>query len=200
MIHIVRNFIADQDLDAMTEYIESIKFNTKEDHVPLHSDLFSYSSTEFDIHTRGEMPDHILAIFSRYSKGLFDLVTSIEPEEYHPPMFSKHYLARYSKGSHSSIHWDNSKPEKTYKSYIFWTGGHTGGTLLFPNLAQEVAVYPGDLVYFIENEENSHGLTRIDDGSLVLSEAWMGIKGQLFMPSKVAYEDLDWEDWEIKGF
>ena len=200
MIHIVRNFISGQDLEAVKEYIDSIKFNTKEDHVPLHSDLFSYSSTEFDIHTRGEMPDHILKIFSKYSKGFFDLVTAIEPDDYHPAMFSKHYLARYPKGSHSAIHWDTSKPAKTYKSYIFWTDDYSGGNLLFPNLSQEVVMSSGDLVYFIENEENSHGIGQIQDGNLVLSEAWMGIKGQLFMPSKVAYEDLDWEDWEIKGF
>lgn len=200
MIHIVRNFIKDEDLQSVSKYIDSIKFNTKDDHVPLHSDLFSFSSTEFDIHTRGEMPDHILAIFSKYSKGLYDLVSAIEPEDYHPPMFSKHYLARYRAGSHSAVHWDNSKPAKTYKSYIFWTADHTGGNIIFPNLSEEVTLSPGDLVYFIENEENSHGITRIQDGNLVISEAWMGIKGQLFMPSKVSYEDLDWDDWEIKGF
>lgn len=200
MVHIVKSFINDNDVKIVSEYIDSIKFNTKDDHVPLHDDLFSHGSTEFDIHTRGEMPRHILDIFSKYSKGLFDLVSQIEPEDYHPPMFSKHYLARYKAGSHSAIHWDNSKPEKTYKSYICWTKDYTGGKLVFPNLSQEVVMSPGDLIYFMENEENSHGITKVDSGNLVLSEAWMGIKGQLFMPSKTAYEDINWEDWEIKGF
>ena len=200
MIHMVKNFINDQDLAVVSEYLDSVAFNTKDDHVPLHDDLFSNGSTEFDIHTRGEMPNHILEIFSKYSKGLFDLVSEIEPEDYHPPMFSKHYFARYRAGSHSEVHWDSGKPEKTYKSYICWNTDYSGGSLLFPGLSKEVKMSPGDLFYFIENEENSHGISLVESGNLVISEAWMGIKGQLFMPSKVAYDDLDWEDWEIRGF
>lgn len=200
MIHVLRNFISGNDLTAMLEYIESIKFNTKDDHVALHEDLFKSESTEFDIHTRGEMPKEILDIFSKYSKGFYTLVNTLESEDYHPPMFSKHYIARYKAGSHSSVHWDSSKPAKTYKSYIFWNTTEGGGNLIFPNLSQEIILSPGDLVYFIENEQNSHGVTKVVDGNLVLSEAWMGTKGQHFMPNKVAYEDVDWNDWEIRGF
>lgn len=200
MIHIVRDFINSKDLESMLMYIDEIKFNTKDDHIPLHNDLFAKNRVEFDIHTRGEMPKHILDIFSRYSKGFYTLVNTLESEDYHPPMFSKHYIARYKAGSHSAIHWDDSKPDKTYKSYIYWSTPENGGNLIFPNLKQEIVMSPGDLVYFIENEENSHGITPIISGNLVLSEAWMGIKGQHFMPNKTAYEDVDWEDWEIKGF
>lgn len=200
MIHIVRNFISGNDLETVLNYIESIRFNTKDDHVPLHDDLFRQASSEFDIHTRGEMPDNILNVFSKYSKGLYSMVNTLEPEDYHPPMFSKHYIARYKPGSHSAIHWDSSKPEKTYKSFVYWITPDKGGNLIFPNINQEVILSPGDLVYFVENEENSHGITTISDGNLVLSEAWMGQKGQHFMPNKVAYEDVQWDDWEIRGF
>lgn len=200
MIYVERDFISQEDIDIMAEYINSIVFNTEDNHVPLHDDLFKASSAKFDIHTRGEMPDYILRIFSKYSKGLYDLVSSLEGEEYHPPMFSKHYIAKYNAGSHSPIHWDSSKPPKTYKSYIYWATATKGGNLIFPNRSQEVILSPGDLVYFIENEENSHGISEIIAGNLVLSEAWMGQKGQHFMPNKVAYEDVQWDDWEIKGF
>jgi hypothetical protein len=200
MIHIIKNFISDQDVEAVNKYVDLIKFNTKDDHVELHNDLFNNSSTEFDIHTRGEMPKEMLDIFSKYSKGFYDLVQESEEKEYHPPMFSKHYIARYKRGSHSPIHWDSSKPQNTYKSYIYWTPALSGGNLVFPNIGQEITFSPGDLVYFIENKENSHGITPIQDGNLVLSEAWMGLKGQHFMPNKISYEKTDWDNWEIKGF
>lgn len=200
MIHVYKGFISNDDLTQVNDYIRTLRFNTKDEHVPLHDDLFSNPSTMFDIHTRGEMPDHILQIFSKYSKGFYDLVSSIEPEEYHPPMFSKHYICRYPAGSHSGIHWDNSKPEKTYKSYIVWNAEYTGGELTFANAAEPVSYEPGDLIYFIENIENSHGISVVKTGELFLSEAWMGHVGQHFMPNKVSYEDVDWDDWEIKGF
>lgn len=200
MIHVSKNFISETDLDQVSSYIKTLKFNTKSDHVPLHDDLFSNPSTMFDIHTRGEMPDHILQIFSKYSKGFYDLVSAIEDGDYHPPMFSKHYICRYPTGSHSAMHWDDSKPERTYKSYIFWSNDHDGGNLIFSNYPQIKDLKPGDLVYFIENAENSHGISVVTSGELFLSEAWMGHIGQHFMPNKVAYEDVDWNDWEIKGF
>lgn len=200
MFYIIKNFISKQDLSIVLEYIESINFNTKDDHVPLHDDLFGKLSAQFDIHTRGEMPQYILDIFSKYSKGFYDAVQQQEESEYHPPMFSKHYIARYKPGSHSAVHWDPEKPEKTYKSYIFWTTTANGGNLIFPNLNKEIVPVPGDLIYFVENEENSHGITKIQEGNLLLSEAWMGHKGQHFMPNKVAYEDIEWNDWEIRGF
>lgn len=200
MIHISKGFVSAEDVITVNEYIKTLRFNTKDDHVPLHDDLFSNPTTMFDIHTRGEMPDHILEIFSKYSKGFYELVSAIEDEAYHPPMFSKHYICRYPTGSHSAIHWDNSKPDRTYKSYIFWNSEYSGGELTFPNSSDSVDISPGDLVYFIENYDNSHGISVIESGELFLSEAWMGHVGQHFMPNKVAYEDVDWEDWEIRGF
>lgn len=200
MFYIIKNCINKDDMAEMLEYISTIKFNTREDHVPLHDDLFEKNNAPFDVHTRGEMPMNILSIFSKYSKALYDSVTELEPDEYHPPMFSKHYIARYGIGAKVDVHWDNSKPEKTYKSYIFWNDNYSGGNLVFPNLKVPVDVAPGDLIYFIENEENSHGLLPVTDGNMFLSEAWMGHKGRLFMPSRDTYEQIDWNDWEIKGF
>ena len=65
---IFEKFILSEDLKIVQDYIQTIKFNTKEDHVPLHDGLFAEDATKFDIHTRGEMPDHILEIFSESTR------------------------------------------------------------------------------------------------------------------------------------
>jgi len=199
MIHIIKNFISKEDVSIIKEYIETIKFNTKEDHVPLHDNLFEVNGVVFDLHTRGEMPNHILSIFSKYSEGFYKAVQEIESINYHPPMFSKHYIARYRTGVSVGPHFDPDKPEGTYKSYIYWNDDFSGGALNFPELKETFTPQPGDLVFFIENEENRYEVTRVESGILYMSEAWMGKVGKAWMPN-VNYEETNWDDWEIKGF
>jgi hypothetical protein len=115
-------------------------------------------------------------------------------------MFSKHYIARYNEGVSSGPQFDTSKPPGTYKSYIYWNSDFDGGELYFPTLGYRFKPEPGDLVYFIDNEENKVAITKIVSGKLYLSEAWMGHKGKLFMPSSIPYEEIDWDNWEIRGF
>jgi hypothetical protein len=199
-MHIFEKFITQEDLKTVQDYIETIKFNTKDDHVPLHDNLFSNEGVQFDIHTRGEMPDHILAIFSKYSKGMYEGVLRYETKEYHPPMFSKHYIARYRPGSSSEPHYNKEKPEGTYGSYLVWKNPVSGGRITFPNKNLEFIATPGDLIIFKESEDEIRGITKIVDGDMFLSEAWMGRKGQLWMENRTSYEETEWEDWEIKGF
>jgi hypothetical protein len=199
MINVVKNFISEEDLKIVNEYIKTINFNTKDEHVPLHDDLFEKNKIVFDLHTRGEMPKHILDIFSKYSKGYYEKVQDKETAEYHPPMFSKHYIARYHSGSSVGPHFDPEKPEGTYKSYIYWNKDFDGGMLNFPNLNESLLPEPGDLIFFVENAENMYEVTTINSGTLYMSEAWMGRIGQAWMPN-VDYASTNWDDWEIKGF
>lgn len=199
-IHIAKNFISKDDVLIIQDYIKTIKFNTKEDHVPLHDNLYSKYNASFDIHTRGEMPKEILDIFSKYSKGLYDLVQLEEKEKYLPPMFSKHYIARYTSGKFVDPQLDGTKPDRTYRSLIFWNDDFDGGELTFSNLGYSIKPNPGDLIYFIECEENKVGIKEISNGDLYLSEAWMGHEGQLWMPNSIPYEEVEWDNWEIKGF
>lgn len=200
-MEIIGNFIEEKDLKLVQSYIQTINFHTKDDHVPLHDSLFNNPGTQFDIHTRGEMPDSVLEVFSKYSKGFYDYVTSRNSEEYHPAMFSKHYIARYRPGSQSEPHHsENEKPEGTYGSYIIWQNPKRGGEILFPNRGLRFNPSPGDLIVFEEKEIDSHGIAPIIEGYMFLSEAWMGRKGQLWMQNKTPYNEVPWDDWEIKGF
>jgi hypothetical protein len=198
---IVKGFIEKSDLDTVQEYIKTIKFHTREDHVPLHDNLFDNDGTKFDIHTRGEMPDNVLDVFSKYSRSYYNLVQSENEDQYHPPMFSKHYIARYRNGAFAEPHNnEKTKPEGTYYSFIVWQNAENGGDFIFPELGKSFKPEPGDLIYFKEKFENNHGITEIISGDLFLSEAWMGKKGQHWMENKASYEEVDWENWEIKGF
>lgn len=200
MFDIVKGFISKEDVLVVQEYISTIKFHTKEDHVPLHDNLFEKFNAQFDLHTRGEMPDHILQIFSKYSKGFYELVQAKETEfQYHPPMFSKHYIARYRTGMSLGPQFDPDRPEGTYKSYIYWNSDFKGGDLAFPNFKEKFKPEPGDLIFFVENSTNAYQIHEITDGTLFLSEAWMGRFGKAWMPN-IDYENTDWDDWEIKGF
>jgi hypothetical protein len=199
MIHIIKNFISLKDLELVNHYISTINFNTKDNHVPLHNDLYEKQNVDFDIHTRGEMPKEILEVFSKYSKGFYEAVQSIEQNKYHPPMFSKHYIARYSPGYCVGPQFDPEKPDGTYKSYIYWNNDFSGGSLGFPGQDKAFNLNPGDLIFFIENEENRYRIDTIEEKPLFLSEAWMGKVGKAWM-SGVDYEETNWDDWEIRGF
>lgn len=197
---IYEKFISEKDLQTVQDYIKTIKFNTEEEHVPLHDNLFAKIGNKFDIHTRGEMPDHILEIFSKYSKGMYDGVTSWAEGDYHPPMFSKHYIARYKAGSQADPYFNPAKPEGTFGSYLVWQNPEIGGKIGFPKHGLEFTANPGDLIVFEESEEDMREITKIEKGEMFLSEAWMGRTGQHWMDNALAYEDVDWENWEIKGF
>ena len=197
---IVKNFISQEDLKTVQDYLETIVFHTRDEHVPLHDNLFS-GGAPFDIHTRGEMPDHILEIFSKYSKGYYTTVQEENEDQYHPPMFSKHYIVRYRPGTSEPQHHNaDSKPEGTYVSYIVWKNADEGGDFVFSGLGETFKPTPGDLIYFKDDMENIHGISEIVSGHLFLSEAWMGKKGQHWMQNKASYEEVEWDDWEIKGF
>jgi len=197
---IIKSFMTSKDVKTIVDYISTIKFNTKENHDPLHDNLYQEYNAQFDLHTRGEMTEEILKIFSKYSKGFYDLINSEFPDEYLPAMFSKHYIAKYSPGSEVFPQFDSSKPNSTYKSIIFWNNDFGGGELVFPKLEKTVIASPGDLIIFEENEENICGISKILNKPLYFSEAWMGKKGQLWMPSNEPYDKIPWDNWEIKGF
>ena len=168
--------------------------------MPLQNKLYSDYNAQFDLHTRGEMSKEILEIFSKYSKNLYNLINFEFPEEYLPPMFSKHYIARYLPGSKTAPQFDNTKPEGTYKSIVFWNDDFDGGSLNFPKLKKTIKPAPGDLIFFEEKEENMCEITEILNKPMYFSEAWVGKKGQLWMPSNEPYDKVQWDNWEIKGF
>lgn len=200
MAIVIKNFISPEDVLIVQDYIKTIKFNTKDEHVPLHDDLYNVMQASFDIHTRGEMPKHILEIFSKYSKSFYDAVQEMHPDiKYHPPMFSKHYIARYGVGTKIGPQFDPDKPEGTYKSYIYWNSDFEGGKIGVEGHLDAFKPDPGTLIFFLESKDSRHFIEELTAGYLFTSEAWVGRVGQAWM-TNVDYEATNWDDWEIKGF
>lgn len=196
--HIEKNFISQEDLLLVKEYIKTIKFHTKENHVVLHDNLFN-GGAPFDIHTRGEMPKEILDVFSKYSKGYWKLVSSITDIKYHPPMFSKHYIARFRPDSLDGYHYADTRPTGTFGSYLYWNDDFDGGELCWKESENCFKPNPGDLIFFEETEDNKHKINTIKSGYAFISESWMSPVGTCPDPN-VKYETVHWDDWEIKGF
>lgn len=198
-ISIVNNFMSKEDVSIINDYISGISFHTRDSHIPLHDPLYEKYNAPFDLHTRGEMPKYILNIFSKYSKKFYELVQSQEHDEYLPPMFSKHYIARYVSGKSVGPQFDSSKPFGTYKSILCWNENYSGGDLIFPNLGYSIKMSPGDLIFFTEDELNKCGILEISDGDMFISEAWVGKKGKAWFDN-VDYNKVEWDNWEIRGF
>jgi hypothetical protein len=187
------------DNDLVTEYLKQINFNTPEKHVELHNDLFNKYGAQFDIHTRGEMSKDMLNIFSKLGKKIFDIVSSVEYRPYHPSMFSKNYIARYRPGVEKAPSYDESVPNGTYKAFLFWNDLPPESFAMFS--AKGITIHPkaGDLVIFKENASNSFGFAKTESLPIYISEFWLSPVGTV--PFKnVEYQNVNWEDWEIKGF
>jgi len=202
---LIKNFISSKDAQAVYEYAKSSHFHTKENHPPLHDNLFSQDSVSFHIRTRGEFSDEMLEIFSKYSKRFYESVKENNKNlEYLPPMFSKHYIARYIPEFGEPAQTDINRPAHTLVGYVIWNNNFSGGKLMAVNgntqEESEIDYSPGDLVIFEEgNMEDMRKITPVTDGTMYLSQAWMGLKGQSWFPS-VDYDKVEWDSWEIRGF
>jgi hypothetical protein len=202
---VIKNFLPLEDVKTVYEYAKSSFFHTKENHSPLHDNLFSQESVNFHIRTRGEFSDEILQIFSKYSKQFYDIVVDMNKDlEYLPPMFSKHYIARYVPEFGEPAQTDISRPAHTLVGYVVWNNDYSGGKLFSVNSKTqqetEIDYSPGDLIIFEEgNFEDMREIKPVLDGSLYLSKSWLGLKGQAWF-ANVDYDKVEWDHWEIRGF
>lgn len=202
---IIKNFFSSEEVSTVIDYARDAHFHTKEDHPPLHDNLYSQDSINFDIRTRGEFPDEVLAIFSEYSRRLFNHISELHKDvEYLPPMFSKYYIARYRPGAFEPPQTDKDKPSGTYVAYVCWNNDFVGGKMMSVNSDNGVEtvldIAPGDVVIFEEgNYSEMRAISEVSEGMLYLSQAWLGPKGKAWF-SNVDYDKTDWDNWEIRGF
>lgn len=185
------------DLQLVVDYIDTIEFNTPENHVPLHDNLFN-SGIKFDIHTRGEMPKDILNIFSTIGEIIYNYVVSVEDKDYHPPMFSKNYIARYRQGIGQAAASDPSKPKGTYKAYVFWQFDDSSNAY-FPDLGERFKPENGSLIIYEDIQSNRFGFDPSSNAPIYISEFWLSPVGTAPF-TNVDYGAVDWNDWEIRGF
>lgn len=197
MSYQIINIATKEDLELVERFVDSVKFNTREDHIPLHDPLFSQDSINFDITTYGDMPRDVVEIFERYVIAIKNAVSEISGKEYDPPILGKSYILRYTTGKGVPLNYSTDRPKNTYRSILKWNDSHQGGIFKFKNYKIAKKLVAGDCIIFPETEEFSREFTLVEDGDMFLSDFWNAPVGESPYPG-LKYEDIYWGNplWE----
>lgn len=200
-IKIVKDVVGIEELNIVLSYANNTKYNTKEDHIPLHDPLFSNGNVAFDIVTYGDMPKEVVDIFDKYCKKIKESVSSITGTEYDPPILGKSYIAKYNKNTKLDMGYDSIRPKNVFTSYVVWNSNFEGGKIRFKNYKIAVDLKPGDFIIFPEEEDYQREITEIKNGSLLLSQFWNAPVGQSPYPG-LDYKDIYWGNplWESRQY
>lgn len=191
------NFSTQEDLELINNFVNNVKFNTKNDHIPLHDPLFSQENINFDITTYGDMTREVVDIFKKYCFGIQNAVSSINKIFYDQPILGKSYIMRYIPGTGSNMSFDQNRPKNTFKSVVIWNTPKDGGVFKFKNYKIAKTLVPGDCIIFPETEEFQREITCSNESSIFISEFWNAPVGQSPYPG-LKYEDINWGNplWE----
>lgn len=197
MSYQIINIASREDLELVERFVNSVKFNTREDHIPLHDPLFSQDNIDFDIITYGDMPRDVVEIFERYVTAIKNAVSEISGKEYDPPILGKSYILRYTTGRRVPLNYSTDRPKNTYRSILKWNDSHQGGIFKFKNYKIAKELVAGDCIIFPETDEFSREFTLVEDGNMFLSDFWNAPVGESPYPG-LKYEDIYWGNplWE----
>ncbi len=197
MSYQIINVATGEDLELIRKFVDSVKFNTKEDHIPLHDPLFSNPNVNFDITTYGDMPKEVVDIFEKYVFAIQKAVTEISGIQYDPPILGKSYIMRYIPGTSISMHYSSDRPKNVFRSIVKWNDCHEGGVFKFKNYKVGKDLMAGDCIIFPENEEFMREVTTVEKKNMFVSDFWNAPVGQSPYPG-LKYEEIYWGNplWE----
>jgi hypothetical protein len=191
MIKIIKNCIDTKDIDYVNNYLASTKFNTKDDHVPLHDNLFNTSNNNFDITTYGDMGKEISFIFDKICKCIADATSEISGQQYGPPILTKSYIMKFNNYKELPLGFDPNRPDKVFRSLVFWNKSIDSLKLSFfgQNIVHDI--FPGDIVVFPETEEFIRTVNNNTDFPIYISDFWNAPEGESPYPG-LEYKDIAW--------
>jgi len=197
MSYQIINVATPEDLELIGKFVDSVKFNTKEDHIPLHDPLFSQEGVNFDITTYGDMPREVVSIFEKYCVAIQEAVTQITGIKYDQPILGKSYIMRYAPGATISMGYSADRPENVFRSIVKWNDCHDGGIFKFNKYKVAKDLVAGDCIIFPETEEFSREITTVEKKPMFISDFWNAPIGQSPYPG-LKYEDIYWGNplWE----
>jgi hypothetical protein len=191
MYHIIKSVATTEELAVINNYLSTAKFNTKEDHVPLHDPLFLNPNVEFDIVTYGDMGAEISFIFAKYCKAIQSAVSELSGKQYDPPILTKSYIMRYKTGTSIGMGHDGSRPENVYRAMVIWNDDFSGGNIRFNNYKISTNLSAGDCIVFPETEEFARELTVVESGNVMISDFWNAPEKQSPYPG-LSYNKISW--------
>lgn len=197
MSYQIINVANNKELKSIEDFINSVKFNTLEDHSPLHDPLFKIPGVNFDIVTYGDMPREIVSIFEKYTIAIKDAVTKMTGIQYNTPILGKSYILRYTPGKEISMFCSDDRPDNVFRSIVKWNNSHGGGIFKFKNYKIAKELSPGDCIIFPETVDFTRGFSTVTENSMFISDFWNAPVGQSPYPG-LKYEDIHWGNplWE----
>jgi hypothetical protein len=197
MSYQIINVATSEDLELIENFVNSVKFNTKNDHIPLHDPLFNQDNIKFEITTYGDMPKEVVAIFEKYCNAIKDAVSDISGISYDPPILGKSYIMKYNPGTSIPLEYSSDRPINVFRSIVKWNNYHEGGSFKFKNYKVAKNLIAGDCIIFPETEDFSREFTEVEKSPMFISDFWNAPVGQSPYPG-LKYEDIYWGNplWE----
>lgn len=189
MYSIIQNIINKEKIDMVMEYVKNIKFNTKDDHIPLHDPLFSNPGVNFDLITYGDLNKEIVDEFIIICNAIKNETTKISGIEYDQPILGKSYIARFSPNTYPLQGYDSSRPEKTYTSIFVWNNNYSGANFIIDE--KYYRLNAGDCLVIPESNQYFRNVTNLDSGNMFVSQFWNAPSGTSPYPG-LKYEDIYW--------
>ena len=191
------NVASGKDLELIANFVDSIKFNTKDDHIPLHDPLFSQPDINFEITTYGDMPRDVVEVFEKYCSAIQEAVTQISGIKYDPPILGKSYIMKYPVGTNISMGYSANRPANVFRAITKWNDCHDGGIFKFKNYKIAKDLVAGDCIIFPETEEFSREFTDVSKKPMFISDFWNAPVGESPYPG-LEYKDIYWGNplWE----
>jgi hypothetical protein len=197
MTYQIINVATKEDLKLIDDFVNSVKFNTKDNHIPLHDPLFNQDGINFDITTYGDMTKEIVDIFEKYTVAIQRAVSQINKVFYDPPILGKSYIVRYTSGNGMQMSYNVDRPNNVFRSIVKWNDSYDGGLFKFKNYKIGKNLIPGDCIIFPENKDFAREITTVQDGNMFISDFWNAPVGQSPYPG-LKYDDIYWGNplWE----
>ncbi len=197
MSYQIINVANKKELKIIEDFVMSVKFNTADDHIPLHDPLFKIPKVNFDITTYGDMTKDVVDIFEKYTVAIKDAVTKMTGIQYDPPILGKSYILRYLPGKEIEMFCSDDRPAGVFRSIVKWNNSHGGGVFKFKNYKVAKNLDAGDCIIFPETIDFTRGFSTVTENSMFLSDFWNAPVGQSPYPG-LKYEEIYWGNplWE----
>lgn len=175
-IVLIHNFISDEDLLVINEYLNSYKDN----------DEFMGGKDLREDRVKAENPK-VGKLLDKYEKNIYDEAYKNFTEKYGIPVVRKAvnstHFVKWITGMNSKLHCDCEKPDGTpaytadfYKYNVsvlmYPNDEYTGGEIVFPDYDLTVKPKPGDMIMFPGNGAYKHIVTRVESGTRYTMPSW----------------------------
>lgn len=191
MIEIVKKCLNESEIDTVNNYLLTAKFHTKENHIPLHDNLFNNNPMNFGITTYGDMGKDISYIFMKISNSIAETVSKVSGQEYGQSIVTKSYIMKFDNHKELDLGFDQNRPKDVFRGMVFWNKHIEKIIVNFTNKNLNYDLFPGDIIIFPETEGFMRKIINNTDLPIFVSDFWNAPKGQSPYPG-LSYDEVAW--------